>query len=991
MISLVNTPSFYGAMHEVADFCHNYDNKVEIIVPDKLSLFMEKFIFEQLNISASFNIKVSTLNRFAKRNLEIDKACQISKIGAVLLMHKILNEHYNEFKIFKNKAYSFSYAEEILKTINQLKASKIDSAEMQKFKSNNAQLNCKIADLALIYDYYQQEKAGKLDASDVFLLSTQFVGKDMQNEQIIFVGFDDFTAIEYSIIERLALNNNVRVINYYSNSKNKNIFNNEVYSQLNEIAHINNIGFETINCNLKFDDLKEFLHKNLFSLENNYFNLTQKRVSIISANRVDNELELVARDIKNKIILNAKFDNFGVAVFGLENKLDKINEIFNKYDINFYVDRQLFLNKSVLYKFWCSVLKYNLEGYELTNLIDIINSPFFELEEKAKIDLIEKLNFYKFRGEIKEKTHFDIENFEILKNFIKYFTFNKATSFKDFIEKFNTAHKELNFEAMLINIAENKTNLADKLLISKSLEAISNLILEISSVYKNLSLEQFCDIFFHIANLAKINNLPLTVDAVKVVEATNCLEIFDQLYIVNCTQDNAPSLKYDCGIILDSEIDCLNFKHKLAPTIAHINKLSKLRLFNLCTMFENSITLSSSFNPSEIIKEFLNKISYKGNNVITNFKFDNYIALSKKDYLEFCYKYYKEDDFNEKNRQFYEISNKNLNIFNLKTISASQLENYFHCPFGYFLNNILKIRPRLKNDVMSVDVGNILHAILLEYYDCNKNVGDLYNFCKTQVFKYIDKDLRLKLNADSPTIKNLIDEAVRVLNGSNFIDSYSKFKPILFEHEFVENLKEANIKITGKVDRIDECGDMLRIIDYKSGKAAANLKELYYGNKLQLFLYANAMQNELKKNVVGNFYLPLHNEFISTNKANYNLNGFFVNDKEVLTSMDTRLKSELKSDILNVRLTKENKAYKTIANRELELNEMNNLKQYATDVAIKAVGEIKAGNILPSPSESVNPCRFCAYKHICLKNVKNIDFRPDNKVNLSSFKRGENG
>ena len=977
MISMVNTPSFYGALGEI-----------EIVVPDKLSLFMEKFIFEQLNISASFDIKISTLNRFAKRGLELDKSSQISKIGSIILIHKILNEHYNEFAIFKNKAYSFSYAEEILKTINQLKASKINYLEMKGFKSANLQLNNKIADLALIYEYYETEKAGKLDASDVFLMSTQFVGKGMENKQILFVGFDDFTAIEYSIIERLAISNKVYVFNYHSNFGNKNIFNNEVYNQLQEMAFVNKIGFEVVNSSQKFDDLKEFLHKNLFALNKNTTKITNNEISVFSGNGIDNELEFVARDIKSKIILNNNFENFGVAVYGLESKTDKIREIFSKYDINFYLDSELNLNKSVLYKFWCSVLKYNLEGYDLTYLIDIINSPFYTLPEKDKIVLIEKLNFYKFRGEIKEKTHFDIENFENLKNFIKYFTFSKAITLNDFVARFNFATNELNFAGILLNIAENKIELTDKILITKSLDAINNLIKDITEIYSNLSLEQFYDIFLHVANLTKINNLPLTIDAVKIVEATNCMELFNNLYVVNCTQDNAPNYKYDCGIILDSEIDCLSFKNKLAPTIAHINKLSKLRLFNLCLMFKKSLTLTSSFSFSEVVKEFLTKI--KGVNYLTNFIYDKYVALSQKDYLEFKSKYYNFDDYNLKNSQFYKISDENLKILNLKTISASQLESYFHCPFGYFLNNVLKIRPRLKNDVMSLDVGNILHEILLQYYKRNKQVGDLYDFCKTQIFNYLDKDLRLKLNADSPTITNLIDEAVRVLNGSNFIDSYSLFKPILFEHEFVNNLNRAKVKILGKVDRVDMCGDMLRVIDYKSGKAGASLKELYYGDKLQLFLYSSAMENELNKHVVGNFYLPLHNEFVNSNKANYNLNGFFVNDENILQNMDTRLKNEQKSDILNVRLTKENKAYRTIANRELDIGEMDNLKQYALDVSASAVGEIKAGNILPSPSGNVKPCRFCPYKHICFKDVKNISYRVDKKVNLSSFKRGEN-
>ena len=118
MIKIQNVSSLYSALYSVAEYCKSRLNeKIEIVVPDKLSLFMEKFLFEQLNISASFNIKVSTLNRFAKKNLDIDKSKQISKVGSFLLINRILNENIDKFLIFNSKAYSFSYAENIFRTL----------------------------------------------------------------------------------------------------------------------------------------------------------------------------------------------------------------------------------------------------------------------------------------------------------------------------------------------------------------------------------------------------------------------------------------------------------------------------------------------------------------------------------------------------------------------------------------------------------------------------------------------------------------------------------------------------------------------------------------------------------------------------------------------------------------------------------------------------------------------------------------------------------
>ncbi len=986
MIRLINTPSFYSALYLVASFCREHDI-VEVVVPDKLSLFMEKFIYEKLNISSSFDIKVSTLNRFAKKNIEVDKNNQISKIGSIILVHKLLNEHINELEVFKNKAYSFSYAEEIFKTISQLKSSKIGFEEMKQFSSNNAQLNGKIKDLALIYELYEQNKAGKLDSTDMFLMSSMFLD-GIKNQNIIFAGFDDFTAIEYSIIERLAINNDVNVVNYFSKSANKHIFNGEMFSQLKNIAYINEIDFKVEDGEIKNDELKTFLENNLFSTDNKQINLDGERIKVFAGKSVSDEIEFVARDIKNKVIVGKKFDDFGVAVFDLESA-NSVREIFTKYDINFYIDSELKFTNSILYKFFSSVFKYNLEGYNLTNLIDIINSPFFDIDEATKEQLIEKLILIKFRAKIDENTKVDVSGFDELKTFISYLTFNKNDKVSDVKQKIENAILNLKINEKLNFLAENKTSLNDKILLTKSCDVFASLLDDILTFYFDADINSFYDIFISASTITKFNNLPLTIDAVKIVDANNNMEIFSEFYIINCTQSTAPNLKFDCGIILDNEIEQLNFKNKLNPTIAHINKLAKLRLFNLATMFENSLTITYSFLPSELIKEVCAKTKIKNENltILTNENSNAYIALSSGDYIESLCKFDAENTKLKDNiisNKIFEISNENKNVFDIKTISASQLENYFHCPFNYFLNNILKARPKMENEILSADVGNILHEILFEYYTNDKQVGDIYEFCKTKVLKYIDKFERLKINIDSPIILNLIDEAVRVVNGLNYIDQNTLFKPSKFEYEF--NSKINGVNIVGKVDRIDEFNDLIRIVDYKSGRANASVGELYYGNKLQLFLYSSYMEEKLKKRAVGGFYLPLHNAYTRGVFSPYALKGFYLNEREILNAMDVRLNQQPKSDIVNINLTTKGVSRRTKGYKELEATELKNLKDYALKISSNAIDEIKSGYIKPSPSENSNPCEFCVYKHVCLHESLDVKMRANKQVNLLSFK-----
>lgn len=1002
MITLVNTASLFSALNYAVDFCKQNDGcKIDIVVPDKLSLNMEQLIFENLQISASFNINVATLNRYAKRNNPVDKSKQISKLGCIILINKILNKNADKLKVIVSKNYSFSYAEEIFKTIYQLKASKITVDEMLNFKSSNQQLENKIKDLALIYSEYENLKAGLIDASDLFLLSTFSISEGRQNHKILFVGFDDYTALEYSLIEQLAKNCDVSLINYISNASNNYIYNKEIKSQIVNLANLNDINFKEIEYNCSLPPLKSFLQGNLFATIPQQFLIKQEEVKVLSCSSIVEEIEQVARDIKTKIFNGQNFSNFGVAVFDMQSKLDIIKQIFNKYEINFYLDSPLNLSQSVYFKFLVSVFKFNFEYNNLCHIIDIISSPFFVLNVEEKQKLIEYLTVINFKG--KNLNHIKIkdnltEQLNYLNTFLQLFNFKKNELVLELQNKLNYALTKIDAKTILNKITD-AVDLKYQMLIKKSYESVENLFEEILNFYPELEAETFLQILLHLASIVEINNLPVALDAVKVVDANNFSEVFENLYFINCTATAAPNLKHDCGVILDNEINNLTFKHKLAPTIAHINKLQKLRLYNSALLFKNTLTVSYTVSQSELVKELLTKLTIKTGNAIINLHpsyinpFKNYTALSKWDYIEECIKNNISPNIDGLNYVKTNLKNANpsLEVYNFNTISASTLEHYFTCPFYCFLNDFLKIRPRLNSEVLALDVGNILHQIVYLYYKYNKQVGNKLNFIIENVNNCISKEERLIVNQNSPIIVQLIKECERILDGLDYIDANCLFTPTYFEYPFKESssLNLGSINLIGKIDRVDVLNNgsknQFRIIDYKTGNANASIGELYFGKKLQLFLYNLAMEQALKMQGVGSFYLPLHNKYEKAEKFNYSLQGFFVKDNEIIKALDKTLVAGNKSDIVNVSLYPNGNPY--ASDKILDAETFAQLKLYAKQISNKAVEEIKTGNIAPSPYKDA--CKYCPYVQVCLKNSNKTNTRGLMQVNLNSFKEGE--
>ena len=203
------------------------------------------------------------------------------------------------------------------------------------------------------------------------------------------------------------------------------------------------------------------------------------------------------------------------------------------------------------------------------------------------------------------------------------------------------------------------------------------------------------------------------------------------------------------------------------------------------------------------------------------------------------------------------------------------------------------------------------------------------------------------------------------------------------------------ISLRGQVDRIDTFEDYFRIIDYKSGNADATFAELYYGKKLQLFLYALAIQNATGKKLSGSFYLPIQNivEKADKNENIYKLTGFYTDNDLLATAYDTNITKTLKSNYVNMTLKKDGTLSKR-SDKILTDGDMQILLEYAKQLSVSALKDINNGQFKASPlkfNKQKHACKYCPYLALCSKSSNNIQFREVEKVNIDSFKNLDKG
>ncbi|MBU4482080.1 ATP-dependent helicase [Patescibacteria group bacterium] len=192
--------------------------------------------------------------------------------------------------------------------------------------------------------------------------------------------------------------------------------------------------------------------------------------------------------------------------------------------------------------------------------------------------------------------------------------------------------------------------------------------------------------------------------------------------------------------------------------------------------------------------------------------------------------------------------------------SYSQLKAYETCPYQYYLSFILKI-PVIGKAVFSY--GKTMHSVLQKFFLLIKGSGD--NLQGDLFTKNIKTSASAKAMADRQKHKNTlpsIEELLEIYQESWIDDWYEskeqkeKYKkqgreslkklynqiksdpPQVLELEKGFNFKIKNYTIKGVIDRVDNLGNKVEIIDYKTGTA----KDIKKIEKDQLLIYQMAGQ-----------------------------------------------------------------------------------------------------------------------------------------------------
>lgn len=631
--------------------------------------------------------------------------------------------------------------------------------------------------------------------------------------------------------------------------------------------------------------------------------------------------------------------------------------------------------------------------------------------------------------------------------------FSDYTSVAEFVSEFFDAKTKLS------NIS--KSQQADNFKIEAELtnqiyEKVNKFLLLSSNILGNekMSASEFLLLFKSGFSVVKASVAPVSVDAVIVQENTDGFFDIKDLFIVGAEEGKFPSKIQDTGVILDAELEEAKLVTQKAvdPTVKQINKRESFRVFesllepkeNLFISFSDKDISGASQKSSRIV---LNLIRLFGEKILSKtyrqFGFVNAkneemkLAKNISRFLSFG-----EVTLDELQNQYAGICEsispefknhlssinaepnfvipgiKDL-IFKDNKTSISQLEKYFACPYLFFVNYALRLKENKDAKISSMDVGNIMHRIaelfMLRFNEFENLTDNDFESSVEKLFFEVIKEQNIKEKQNKALIVLILNEAKRLCKYMRNEQHNSSFKVQNLEFEFSGDTAikltlddGKTISIQGKIDRTDKFGDYIRVIDYKTGDIKSELKSVYVGEKIQLISYLSAIMNNSEQRVAGVFYLPIHSEYQKDEKklkAQYKMEGFILDDAEIVKYMDAKLSFEnsestvvpakLKTNKKNI---EENKYELYAGAKVLSADEFENLKTYVEKLCKVAVSEILDGFIAPSPLEKngkpLSRCEYCDYAGFCgLEKSKFADGRQINsKITKDNFiLKEENG
>lgn len=326
-------------------------------------------------------------------------------------------------------------------------------------------------------------------------------------------------------------------------------------------------------------------------------------------------------------------------------------------------------------------------------------------------------------------------------------------------------------------------------------------------------------------------------------------------------------------------------------------------------------------------------------------------------------------------------------------ISPTRVERFYACRYSYFLEYVLRVKPRRRAELDVMQSGTFVHYLLEETLRAcgddflHKTEDELRTICGVLSQQYMDE--RLPDAAQSPRflllLSRLTDNVARLLLFIQEEQRQGLFRPVAYELPIgkdgvpaltLRGAEGEEVRIVGTVDRADvyrkDGVAYLRVVDYKTGQKEFHLDEIYNGLNTQMLLYLAALEQSGLPGIedvraAGVLYLmsdpapkTVSRETAASTGPAYRVDGLILEDADVIDAMDGGHTGRF------VPLSFTKNSYRA-TEKAADLAKLGRITLHVKKLAAEMADELYRGEIsaMPLVHRDKKQCDYCDYRCVC--------------------------
>ncbi len=623
------------------------NNKQLLIVPEQNTLTTDTQLINKSKNNAFLFSNVLSFKRLAfyvLNETEVSSKENLTSIGRILVIKKVLHEVQDNLVYFKNSITRPGFATQISETLNQMARynfsndefnNLIDIFDSKKNNNNNTSFQLKLKDLNLIYSAFNKKiEENYFTTDDLLHILASNIKKSeyIKGLDVYINSFYSYSVLENKVILELAKHCNSLTITLPLSQKDNldTIRNNEVelsdfyFEPKKATKQLLKLFDNTENLKVEFEHIKsvsrneniQFILDNYgkgYVKANNKAEFIDNTVQFYECENKYTETEFIANLINEKIIQGYRYKDIVVVCPDIDSYSYIIKNVFTKQDIPIFYDKKDMLFKNRVVECICSGLDVVVKNFKYESLFRFLKSGVIDFENE-KLSMFENYiveygirnymwSFERWSyGQHSIKQVYDLDEINEFKNLVldllsplenkKLKISEHCRNLYNFIEKIEI------FKYIETKVLDESTTVN----VSRELELVWSKIIEIiEQMYEVLgdevvSLEEFVSIFESGVREEDFGHIPTYDDQVVIANINRSkIESAKVMIFMDCTDRNYP--KYtEQNIIFDTE-ECeniLNTGYKILDSSLERLYAQNLAMYLYIAKVENELIFTKA-------------------------------------------------------------------------------------------------------------------------------------------------------------------------------------------------------------------------------------------------------------------------------------------------------------------------------------------------------------------------------------------------------------